>query len=149
MVSSRLVLPCPLSPANTWNRAPGASSIRARLRTPSRLRCSIRRSAARGLDAHRHHDAEVIVAGERLEQAGVELAAEVEADLVAGHLRQQLDDVLGVEADRDRRAVVLGVELLADLAEVRVVAGDREVAVLDGELDAAGVRRHELRALER
>src|SRR6185503_1463009 len=144
MVSSRLVLPCPLSPANTWNRAPGASSTRARLRTPSRLRCSTRRS-----DPHRHDDPEVVVAGQRLEQARVELAAEVEADLVAAHLGQELDDVLRIEADRDRGPRVFGVELLADLAHVRVVARDGDVAALRRELDAARIRRHQRRALER
>jgi hypothetical protein len=54
----------------------------------------------------------------------VELAAERQRDLIARHLAQQLDDVLGIEPDRSRLGVVLGLELLADLAEIGVIARD-------------------------
>ena len=45
------------------------------------------------------------------------------------NLRQQLDDVLRVESDRDGLAAVVGLELLADLAEVGVVALDARVRI--------------------
>ena len=43
------------------------------------MRTSAHSSATRALDPHRHHDAEVVVARERLEQAWVELATEGQA----------------------------------------------------------------------
>jgi hypothetical protein len=45
---------------------------------------------------------------------------ERDRDLVTRHLGQELDHVLGVEADRDRVRIVLGLEFLADFAEVGV-----------------------------
>ena len=72
-----------------------------------------------------------------------------ERDLVARHLAEQLDDVLRVEADRDRLAVVLGLELLANLAEVRVVARDGDAVLGRSDLHAARLRRHQLRTPER
>src|SRR6201999_3675145 len=131
MASSKFVLPWPFCPTKTLKRSRGASSTGWRLRTPVAVNSSIftwspaaPRASARS-DAHRHDDAEILVAAERSDQAGAELAAESEGDLIRRHLTEQLDDVLRVEPDRDGLAVVLGVELLANLAEVWIVARDR------------------------
>src|SRR5262249_48626796 len=86
IASSRWVLPWPLSPENTLNRSRGSSDSGRRLRTPRATRAWIRRS-----DPHRHDHAEVVVAGQRAQQARVELAVERDRDLVARHLREQLD----------------------------------------------------------
>src|SRR3970282_2184756 len=128
MLSSRLVLPCPLSPEKTWKRGAGSSSSGARLRTLRRCRARTRnqpsaegKGKGRGkgneaLDAHGHHDAGVLLARDRTEQARVELALELEGDLVGGHGGEEIDHVAGVEADRHCAAGALGVSRLARLA---------------------------------
>src|SRR5688500_11083581 len=115
MLSRRLVLPWPLSPTKTLNRVVGESSSGARLRT------LVSRSAWTSTDrsdAHRHDHAAVLLAGDRAEQARVELALELERDLVGGHGAQEVDHVAGVEADGHRASLDLGIELLASLADV-------------------------------
>ena len=59
--------------------------------------------SARSSDPHRHDDAEIVIAAERLDEPGSSSPPSDERDLVARHLAEQLDDVLRVEADRDRR----------------------------------------------
>src|SRR5205814_3393756 len=55
-----------------------------------------------------------------------------------------LDEVLGVEADGERRAVIAHIHLLVRLAEVGIVAGHAQLALLDHVLDAPGlIRRHD------
>src|SRR4051794_38867712 len=160
MASRTLVLPWPLSPHSTLKRGCGSIKTSARLRNWRASRAWMRTGGpARGgrrrgrSDAHRHDDADVAAALGALggaHQPRVELAVELELDLVAFHLAEELDEVLGVEADRERRAVVADVEALVRLAQVRVVARHLELALVDAELDAPGlVRRHDRDALER
>jgi len=110
-----------------------ANDARVRVVAPLVLRPVERKRGARirKSDPHRHDDAEVLVGAEPLERPWVELAAELRTDMVRVHRAEQFDHVLGVEPDRNGLAGEVGLELLGDLADVRVVAGD--------ELDAAGI----------
>src|SRR5690348_12788292 len=109
MASSRFVLPWPLSPTKTLKPVPGVRTVGTRLRKP----CSWRpRSSKRSeSDAHRHDDAEVVVRLGGPEERRVELARQLERQLLGGHLREQLGEVLRVEADAERRAGVADVDL--------------------------------------
>jgi hypothetical protein len=90
------------------------------------LRCWSCRS-----DAHRHDDAEVVRALDGAEDAGVELALEVEVDLLGVHDLEDLDQVAGVEAGDQRLALVLDLDLLVGDAEVGVVGGQLKAALVE------------------
>src|SRR3990172_9150702 len=142
MASSRLVLPWPLSPESTLKRGEGSSVSGARLRNAWSWRARRSKSGGARSDAHRHDDAEVVRSLGRPHDARIELAAQLQADLLGRHLPEEVAEVLGVEADAERRAGVADLEFLLDLAELRVVAGDLEGTLADAELDPAGLPRH-------
>src|SRR5690606_10320058 len=151
MASSRLLLPWPLSPKKTLKRGPGERSRSARLRKP-RTRSRSTRSADMPLDAHRHHDADEARrrVADRLENARIELARELQRDLVLAQRSEHVEQVARVEADRHRVARVVDVELLAALADLRALADDAQQARLHHEADAAAlVARDEADAPQR
>src|SRR5690606_2389409 len=92
MASSRLLLPWPLSPKKTLKRGPGERSRSARLRKP-RTRSRSTRSADMPLDAHRHHDADEARrrVADRLENARIELARELQRDLVLAQRSEHVE----------------------------------------------------------
>src|SRR5688572_22275960 len=112
MASSRLVFPWALSPWKTLKRAEGSRTTGARLRKPSSWRTWRSTPAGRwryvgvGVrarsDAHRHDHAHVVGGVGRPDHRGIELARQLEADLLGAHLGQEVDEVLRVEADRER-----------------------------------------------
>src|SRR6185437_6469733 len=92
-----------------------------------------------GLDPHRHDDVAVLraVAGAGAELAGRDLVLDLQQHLVLGHRLEEILQVLGVEADHQRRAAELGLELFLRLAQVAGGGRQRQLVGLD--LDPDGV----------
>src|SRR5690606_6292137 len=87
---------------------------------------------------------------DRLENARIELARELQRDLVLAQRSEHVEQVARVEADRHRVARVVDVELLAALADLRALADDAQRARLHHEADAAAlVARDEADAPQR
>src|SRR6266545_3104975 len=145
MASRRFVLPWPLSPAKTLKAGAGSRRSGARLRKPVSL--SERRSRADS-DAHRHDDAEMTVVAHGTNEQGVELTAELGVEALGFDLTQELEHVLWIDTDGQRRAVVLRLDLFLDLAQIGVVAGDAQRTGREREPDPACLGRHELGTFE-
>src|SRR5215471_16563666 len=133
----------------TLKRAEGSKLVGARLRNDVVWRARRSTRAGPRLDTHRHDDAEVVFAVARLDHCRVELAGDLDPDVVGDHLREEIREVARIEADRDGLALVVDLELLAHLAELRVIRRHAQETRLEGEADATRLRSHERGTLER
>src|ERR1700722_8589803 len=137
MASSRLVLPCPLSPATTLNRGPSTTSAGARLRNP---RAVIDSMVSGGIssDAHGHHDREELALPGRPDHRGIELAAQPQLHFLFVQRRENVEEVLRVEADGHVRPVDLDGDLVDPPAALRRLGGDAHGALDELQLHAPG-----------
>src|SRR5437868_14874483 len=97
MASSRFVLPAPFAPANAVTPRENASRTSAYERKSSSARSLTRTS---GGNAERHHDVQVAVVPDDLDDARREWAAELELDLGCGQAAEGVGDEARVEGDR-------------------------------------------------
>src|SRR5690349_10446438 len=140
------VLPAPLWPHSTVKPAPSSSRAWSKLRKPSSSSVARRTDS----DLHRHHDAEQIRPVDGLDGAGIELALELERDVLAVDDLEDLDQVPRVEAGDERIAVVADGDLLVRDTEVRIVRGELQLARCERDADRRGLlRRHDLGTTQR
>ena len=101
----------------------------------------VEQGSASGGRPDRHHDVDVVVVADGLEDARRERAVEFEGELVGVDVRQDVGEVAGVE--RDRRAVAFDRGLdLADVVADLGVGADRDPALaVAADLELDDVRR--------
>src|ERR1019366_4042452 len=101
------------------------------------------RTASRS-DTHRHHSREELTRAGRLDDRGVELAAEAELHFVFVERAEDIKEILGVEADGHVGPRVLDGYLVGPFTAVGRLGGDPHRALGQPELHATGAlaRRH-------
>src|SRR6185369_3061835 len=116
--SSRFVFPCAFSPAMTVVPPPKKTGSGERLRKEwETIRVKRKRSFSQLLEPHRHDDVEIARGALDVSVGTAEtlrvLVLHFQAHVLRLRLFEEFEQVLGIQADRHRLAVVLDVERLA------------------------------------
>ena len=88
------------------------------------------------LEPHGHDHAQIVAAVAGLDKGRIQIATKLDADFLAAHLCQQIDEVAGVETNLQSPALVIHVHLLLRVAQIRVIRLDGQLALLQGKANA-------------
>src|SRR4029450_106826 len=138
--SSRLVLPCALSPARMFSCGDGGSDSLRYLRKSDSSTLSLSndfRSHER-LNPHGHDNTQGSVLFEAFEHSGTQTVLHLDQNLLAALRAERIEHVARVESDRDLFTCELGLHLLLGLSVVRAVRGELELARREQEADRLG-----------